>query len=191
MRLTSNIIHNAPNVICRGTDTLTNTHIFGPDSGISSHSFGRSYSGDATCNFLHHDRMERVSGHVLFNMAAACLSSYGRSPISGTQAQRHFIQRLASSISGESCPLLYMESSLFPRIFYHSSSNDSYSILGALPLFVYSSTSRTHMVWNHSSKWIVHASLTTVVLPAAALITSSTYMISCLTRNFAIPILVM
>ena len=27
MRLTSNIIHNAPNVICWGTDTLTNTHI--------------------------------------------------------------------------------------------------------------------------------------------------------------------
>ena len=33
-----------------------------------------------------------------------------------------------------------MESLLFPRIFYHSSSDDSYSILGALPLFVYSST---------------------------------------------------
>jgi len=44
MRLTSKIIHNAPNVICRGTDTLTNTHIFTPDSGISSHSFGRLYS---------------------------------------------------------------------------------------------------------------------------------------------------
>ena len=29
MRLTSNIIvHNAPNVICGGTDTLTNTHIY-------------------------------------------------------------------------------------------------------------------------------------------------------------------
>ncbi len=30
MRLTSNIIHNAPNVICRGTDTLTDTptHIY-------------------------------------------------------------------------------------------------------------------------------------------------------------------
>ena len=33
-----------------------------------------------------------------------------------------------------------MESLLFPRIFYHSSSDDSYSILGALPLFVYIST---------------------------------------------------
>ena len=41
--LTSNIIHNAPNVICRGTDTHTHPHIFTPDSGISSHSFGHSY----------------------------------------------------------------------------------------------------------------------------------------------------
>ena len=43
IHLTSNIIHNAPNVICRGTDTLTDRQIFTPDSGISSHSFGRSY----------------------------------------------------------------------------------------------------------------------------------------------------
>ena len=119
---------------------LDATHEITEDNVFQDHGFLTTNSGDATRNFLHHDRMERVSGHVLFNMAAACLSRYGRSPISGTQAQRHFIQRLASSISGESCPLLYMESSLFPRIFYHSSSDDSYSILGALPLFVYSST---------------------------------------------------
>ncbi len=47
IRLTSKIIHNTPNVICRGTDLqthgLTDSHIFTPDSGISSHSFGRSY----------------------------------------------------------------------------------------------------------------------------------------------------
>ncbi len=39
------IINNTPNVICRGTDTLTNlqtyTQIFSQYSGISSHSFGR------------------------------------------------------------------------------------------------------------------------------------------------------
>jgi hypothetical protein len=37
-------INNTPNVICRGTDTLTYTHIFSQYSGISSHSFGRSYT---------------------------------------------------------------------------------------------------------------------------------------------------
>jgi hypothetical protein len=33
---------------------------------------------------------------------------------------------------------MYMESSLFTWIFYHSSSNDSFSMLGATSLFVYS-----------------------------------------------------
>ena len=82
--------------------------------------------------------MERVSGHVLLNQAAVCLRRFGRAPISGTQVQRHFIQRLVSSIPGESSLLIYMESSLFTWIFYHSSSNDSFSMLGATPLFVYS-----------------------------------------------------
>ncbi len=82
--------------------------------------------------------MEQVSGHVLLNQAAVCMRRFGRAPICGTQVQRHFIQRLASSIPGESSPLLYMESSLFTWIFYHSSSYDSVSILGALPLFAYS-----------------------------------------------------
>ena len=51
--LTDKIVINTPNVICRGTDTLTTykqtnkqtyRRIFSPDSGISSHSFGSSYS---------------------------------------------------------------------------------------------------------------------------------------------------
>jgi hypothetical protein len=63
---------------------------------------------------------------------------FRRAPISGSKAQRHFIQCPASCIPGESSPLPYMESSLFARIFYHSASNDSFSILGALPLFAYS-----------------------------------------------------
>ena len=45
MWLTGNIVHNTPNVISRGTDNgRTDRHIFSPDSGISSHSFGRSYN---------------------------------------------------------------------------------------------------------------------------------------------------
>jgi len=41
-----------PIFICRGTDILTHLHIFGPDSGISSHSFGRSYNvGDVIYYF--------------------------------------------------------------------------------------------------------------------------------------------
>ena len=38
------IINNTPNVLCRGTDTLTHRQIFCQYSGTSSHSFGRSYT---------------------------------------------------------------------------------------------------------------------------------------------------
>jgi hypothetical protein len=48
IRLTGKIIHNTPNVICMRTDSRTDRHIFTPDSGISSHSFGCSYS--LACN---------------------------------------------------------------------------------------------------------------------------------------------
>ncbi len=42
--LTAKIAINTPTVICRGADTLTYRRIFSPDSGISSHSFGSSYT---------------------------------------------------------------------------------------------------------------------------------------------------
>ena len=42
-KIANNSKYNTPNVICRGTDTLTYRRIFSPDSGISSHSFGSSY----------------------------------------------------------------------------------------------------------------------------------------------------
>ena len=42
-KIANNSKYNTPNVISRGTDKQTNTQIFGPDSGISSHSFGSSY----------------------------------------------------------------------------------------------------------------------------------------------------
>ncbi len=86
--------------------------------------------------------MEWISGHVILNQAAVCMKRYGRAQISGTQQQRHFIQHLASSTPDCSSLLLYMESSLFTWTFYHSSSFDKFSILGALPLFAYSANKR-------------------------------------------------
>jgi hypothetical protein len=86
--------------------------------------------------------MEQVSGHVILNQAAVCTKRYGRAQISGMQKQRHFIQHLAFFTSDCSSPLLYMESSLFTWIFYHSSSFDKVSILGALSLFAYSTNKR-------------------------------------------------
>ncbi len=42
--MAGNIVHNTLNDICMWTDGRTDLHIFSPDSGISSHSFSRSYS---------------------------------------------------------------------------------------------------------------------------------------------------
>ena len=112
------------------------THDITPDNVVHDQGFVTTNWGDSIHDVTHHDRMERVSGHVLLNQAAVCLRRFRRAPISGTQVQRHFIQCLASSIPGESNPLIYMESSLFTWIFYHSSSNDRFSMLGAT-LFVY------------------------------------------------------
>ncbi len=117
-------------------------HEITQDNVIQDHGFFTTKACDSFYNILHHDRMERVSGHVILNQAAVCMKRYGRAQISGTQQQRHFIQCLASSTPDCSSPLLYMESSLFTQIFYHSSSFDKFSILGALPLFPHSINKR-------------------------------------------------
>jgi hypothetical protein len=118
------------------------THEITQDNIVQDHGFFTTNAGDSCRDVLHHDRMERVSGHVILNQAAVCTKSYGRAQITGTQQQRHFIQRLASSTPDCSSPLLYMESSLFSRIFYSASFSDKFSILGALPMFVYSTISK-------------------------------------------------
>ncbi len=55
-KLTWTIIIQTPNVICRGTDThtylLTYTQIISQYSGISSHSFGRSYWNSTNLYFM-------------------------------------------------------------------------------------------------------------------------------------------
>jgi hypothetical protein len=118
------------------------THEITQDNVVQDHGFFTTNAGDSFRGVLHHDCMERVSGHVILNQAAVCTKRYGRAQISGKQQQRHFIQRLASSTPDYSSPLLYMESSLFTRIFFYSSSCDEFFILGALPLFAYSINKR-------------------------------------------------
>jgi hypothetical protein len=117
-------------------------HEITQDYVVQDHGFFTINAGNSFRDILHHDCMERVSGHVILNQAAVCTKKYGRAQMSGTQQQRHFVQRLVSSTPDCLSPLLYMESSLFTWIFYHSSSFDKFSILGALPLFAYSINKR-------------------------------------------------
>ncbi len=98
--------------------------------------FLSTQAGDIHVDVEHMPRMEQVSGHVMYNMAAVCLNRRG-TRITGTQAQRHFVQKLCSTLPGHSSPILYLEGMLHPRIFYFSAMWDSLSILGALPIWVY------------------------------------------------------
>ncbi len=80
IHLTCKIIHNTPNVICMGTDGLTDSHIFTPDSGISSHSFGRSYcwitsSGRTTNWYLRVDTYEFACNQLIIRIRSYDLVS--------------------------------------------------------------------------------------------------------------------
>jgi hypothetical protein len=137
-------------------DVSDATHEITQDNVVQDHGFFTTNAGDSFCDVIHHARMERVSGHVILNQAADCTKRFGRAQISGTQQQRHFIQRLASFTPDCSSPLIYMESSLLTQVFYPSSSSDKFSILGALPFLRTASTRGTHLVLNRSLIRIVH-----------------------------------
>ncbi len=100
-------------------------------------------AGDTPLTIEHDYFMESVSGHVLLNQAAVCTSRFDKE-ISSTQRQRHFIQRFCATTPGQSCPLLSIEASLFPRMFYASAKLDSYAVLGALPTWLVGQQTRTH-----------------------------------------------
>ena len=81
--------------------------------------------------------------HVLFNLAGSCLTRY-KHRIDGTQTQRCFIQRLASTITGSSVPLLYLMGVCFPCHFYLQSSRHASAILGSTPISCYCSDVSPH-----------------------------------------------
>ena len=73
-------------------------------------------AGDTARTVGSYNQMRQISGHVILNQAAVCTNRYGK-PIESTQYDKHFIQRLVSTIKGQSFPLLYMEGVIFLRIF--------------------------------------------------------------------------
>lgn len=82
---------------------------------------------------------EQVSGCVLLNQAAVCTMRYGNR-IPGTQKEKNFIQRMCATSPNESCPILSIDSVLFPRIFWSSATHDRHAVLGAMPIWTLSSS---------------------------------------------------
>ncbi len=68
-------------------------------------------AGDYPVSIEHHPYMDQVSGHVMYNQAAVCTVRNERH-ITGTQMQRHFVQKLCATIPGQACPLLTLEGCL-------------------------------------------------------------------------------
>ena len=80
----------------------------------------------------------QVPCHVLLNQAGVLCSRYNHK-IMGTSAQQNFIQRMVSTVTGASFPLIYLLGMLFPRHFYAQASLSVGTILGVPPSCCYTS----------------------------------------------------
>lgn len=74
--------------------------------------------------------------HILFNQFGRVCTRFNKN-IQGTNFQRYFIQKLVSSIRGISWELMYLDSTLFPNIYWADATRDSNSILGCRPISCY------------------------------------------------------
>ena len=77
--------------------------------------------------------------HILLNQFGRVCTRFSKS-IRGTNFQRYFIQKLVSSIRGISWELMYLDSTLFPNIYWADASRDRNSILGCRPISCYRNT---------------------------------------------------
>ena len=74
---------------------------------------------------------QNVDGHVILNQCGSLLSRKD-SHLHGYRTQKHFLQRIASTVDNECVPLLYPEAMLFPSIFWSLCSKYG-SYPGAIP----------------------------------------------------------
>ena len=72
-----------------------------------------------------------VSGHVIMNQCGSLLNREHKGII-GSKYQKYYLQRIASTICGDSIPLLFPEAMIFPSIFW-SMVDKNGSIFGAIP----------------------------------------------------------
>jgi hypothetical protein len=95
-------------------------------------------SGQFAYDILDKNRTQAVPCHVLLNQVGVLCTRYNQR-IYGTYPQQNFIQRIVSTITGHSFPLLYLMATLFPRHFYLGAKHDPLAVLGALPVSCYTS----------------------------------------------------
>ena len=77
------------NFLIYNDQDLSTNHNDCPDEG-----FMTTIAGDIARGIGNYEPMRQVSGHVLLNHAVICFNKFGK-PLSGTQSQKHFVQRVA------------------------------------------------------------------------------------------------
>lgn len=78
--------------------------------------------------------------HVLFNQFGRVCTRFNKR-IQGSNFQRYFVQKLVSSIRGISWQLMYLDSTLFPGIYWAEATHDKNAILGCCPISCYRNAS--------------------------------------------------
>lgn len=109
---------------------------FCTDAGEVAREFTPRYKSEDTMT-------STVPCHVILNQLGSCCTRYNKR-IEGTIPQRHFLQKLTSTMRGCSWPLLYPMGALFPGHFYACATDDPAAVLGALPLSCYSTQHNPH-----------------------------------------------
>ena len=79
------------------------------------------------------NQLNTVPGHVLLNQVSSCCMRFN-ARIKGLQAQTNFVQRVVSTVSAMSFPLMYLGGSLFPHHYYSEATHNKCAILGVAPL---------------------------------------------------------
>ena len=105
----------------------------------------------------------RIPMHVIFNQTGALCTRYNKR-ITGLQLQQHVVQKIVSSVSGNSVPVLYLLGMMFPKHFWSSASDDKASILGVLPISCYTKKAHPHgfaSMHETAKNYITHASSST------------------------------
>ena len=110
-------------------------HEFFPTDTIPTTDTGEKAQTIIEANALNQNR---VSGHVILNQCGSLLSRCNHD-IKGSSKHKFFLQKIHATSDGESIPLLYPESMLFPSIFPFCDP-DGIPSLGCIPAPLLSST---------------------------------------------------
>ena len=99
-------------------------------------------AGEQCMHVVNDTNQEYIDGHVILNQCGSLLSR-NDNHVNSFRSQKHFLQRIVSTVRNTSIPLIFPEAMLFPSIFWKLLDKTG-SILGALPCSLLSSSSSVY-----------------------------------------------